>query len=90
MRYGIRRFMSASALALLAVVTVRGHTRRLATVKPWTSPRTVWGHPDLQGVRNWAPGTPLERPADMAGKAMLTHDELAHAEQRARQRTNVD
>jgi hypothetical protein len=90
MRHGNPQLMCASALAFLAVAAVHGQTRGLRTVKPWTPPRTVWGQPDLQGVWNYAAGAPLERPAEMAGRAVLTADELAQAEQRARERTNVD
>ena len=43
----------------------------------WEAPRTVDGHPDLQGV--WANNiaTPLERPDAWAGKEKLTDEELA-------------
>jgi hypothetical protein len=52
--------------------------------------RTSWGDPDLQGVWNYAEGTPLERPAEFAGKAVLSDDEFAQAERRARERSNQD
>jgi len=80
----------ALALGLLAVAAVQGQSRLPKTIKPWAAPRTAWGDPDLHGVWNWAPGTPLERPAEMAGKAVLTDEELAQAEQRAHDRANVD
>ena len=35
-------------------------------------PRTPWGHPDLQGVWTNTTTTPLERPADLADKPVLT------------------
>jgi hypothetical protein len=38
-------------------------------------PRTPDGHPDLQGVWTNATITPLERPADLAGKATLSDSE---------------
>ena len=43
----------------------------------WTVPRTPDGQPDLQGV--WANNnaTPLERPAEWAGKERLSDEELA-------------
>ncbi len=43
----------------------------------WTPPQTPWGHPDLQGTWSNASTTPLERPADLAGKAVLTDEERA-------------
>jgi hypothetical protein len=48
-----------------------------APVKKWTLPRTSWGHPDLQGTWNNGTTTPLERPADLAGKEFLTDEEWA-------------
>jgi hypothetical protein len=44
--------------------------------------RTPWGDPDLQGVWDYWTFTPLERPKEYAGKAMLTDAE--HAELVAR------
>jgi hypothetical protein len=41
----------------------------------WTPPRTPFGHPDLQGIWNAATITPLERPAELKGKATLTEAE---------------
>jgi hypothetical protein len=52
--------------------------------------RTNWGDPDLQGIWNFAAGTPLERPAEFAGKAVLGDDEFVQAERRARDRSNQD
>ena len=39
--------------------------------------RTAWGHPDLQGVWTWRTGTPLERPAQFAGRGIATEEEAA-------------
>jgi hypothetical protein len=52
--------------------------------------RTSSGAPDLQGVWNWAGGTPLERPAELADKPELTDAELADAERAVHKRANVD
>src|SRR5262245_9433598 len=42
-----------------------------------SSHRTAWGDPDLQGVWTNTTTTPLERPARLAGKAVLTSQEAA-------------
>src|SRR5579862_1005822 len=46
-------------------------------------PRTPDGHPDLQGIWTNATITPLERPAELAGKPTLTDAEAAQAEKKA-------
>jgi hypothetical protein len=45
--------------------------------KKYSSPRTPWGDPDLQGVWNDATSTPLQRPGTVAGKDVLTDEEAA-------------
>jgi hypothetical protein len=47
-------------------------------------------HPDLQGVWNFSTITPLERPAEFAGKEFLTDAEAAQYEARTVQRNNRD
>ena len=49
-------------------------------------PRTPWGAPDLQGTWTGSTLTPLERPAEFAGKAVLTAEEATALEARARAR----
>ena len=43
----------------------------------WTVPRTPDGQPDLQGVWDFRTITPFERPEELVGKAVLTHEEAA-------------
>jgi hypothetical protein len=70
------------ALVLCAEAFVSGQT--------WRVLRTPWGHPDLQGVWSTATITPLERPADLAGKATFTPSEAAEYEREMLARTNRD
>ena len=49
---------------------------KTAAAKNWTAPRTPWGHPDLQGLYSNSTIVPLERPANMVGKAELTEAEV--------------
>ena len=46
--------------------------------------------PDLQGIWTNATLTPLERPADLAGKEFLTVEEASAYEKQARERNNAD
>ena len=56
----------------------------------WTPPRTPDGRPDLQGVWSYATLTPLERPAEFAGKEFLTEQEAADYESRILRENNRD
>jgi hypothetical protein len=47
------------------------------------SPRTTWGDPDLSGYWMSVSYTPLERPDELAGKALYTTEEAIEAFQRA-------
>src|SRR4051812_10901302 len=55
-----------------------------AAKKNYTTPRTAWGEPDLQGVWSYATTTPLSKPDSAGDKTLLTEDEVeALAEQAA-------
>jgi hypothetical protein len=55
-----------------------------------TSPRTPWGAPDLQGRWTGSTITPLERPKEYANKPVLTPEEAAALEARARGRNATE
>ena len=85
------RQLSASllviALLLQALIAAQAPT---PAAKRWTPPRTADGAPDLQGVWNTSTLTPLERPAEFAGKPFLTEAEVAAFEQRMAVQNNRD
>ena len=63
-----------------------------ATKKTWTTPRTPWGDPDLEGM--WPStdmvGVPFERPAELAGRTEVSDKEFAEREAQARRRAAAD
>ncbi len=73
--------LTVIAVVLLAPVPVTGQAQTATADQP-TPPRTPWGAPDLQGVWDFRTLTPLERPEEFAGKAVLTAEEAAELEQR--------
>ncbi len=52
----------------------------LAVAQPIDAPRTLWGHPDLQGLWDFRTITPLERPEALGDRAFLTAEEAATLE----------
>jgi hypothetical protein len=63
-----------------------------SSAKQWTTPKTPWGDPDLQGV--WPGtdlvGTPLQRDPSLGTRAVLTDEEFAQRAERAKQQANID
>ena len=52
--------------------------------------RTPDGKPDLQGTWSFATVTPMERPANLAGKEFFTEQEAAAYEKEVVERNNKD
>jgi hypothetical protein len=65
-----RNLVTTCALVFLAVSALPAQDKTA-----WRMPRTPEGHPDLQGFWSNATRTPVERPAEFAGKATLTDAE---------------
>jgi len=67
--------VAGQAPAAGAKPATASQTKTTSTAKPWTTPRTPWGDPDMQGIWNNATSTPLQRPDALTGKAVLTEEE---------------
>ena len=80
-----RRFL-ISICALLSLLTVSA----AGQAGHWAPPRTADGHPDFQGVWSSATLTPLERPPEFAGTAVLSPDATAPYEKQLREQGNRD
>jgi hypothetical protein len=78
MKYGLRLVLALTLATLI-------HTP-LSGQREWTPPRTSDGHVDLQGIWDYRSATPLERPAQFAGREFMTPDEVAEYERRAAER----
>jgi hypothetical protein len=82
--------VAGAAASLCVVVGLAASQAARPPASTGTVARTPEGHPDLQGVWNFSLLTPLERPADFAGKPTLTAAEAALYEKTVTERNNAD
>src|SRR4030095_16363312 len=85
-RISMGRRVAVIAVAIVTVALLRTSTAG----QSWRVPQTPDNQPDLQGIWSNATLTPLERPAEFAGKEFFTPAEAAEYEKRARERNNGD
>ncbi len=89
------RFINSLATAALACVPLAAQAPAVKTTtpavkKPWTPPKTSWGDPDLQGQWPATANIPMQRPANLGERAVLTDAELAQREQQAQRQSEAD
>ena len=79
---------SAVALVVSPAVSLSGQSpaQTRASGDAWSPARTPDGKPDLQGIWDFRTATPLERPRELAGKAVFTREEAEDFERRNAER----
>src|SRR5438552_15780639 len=82
------RFIACAGALAVSLTYVSGFSRTLTYAQ--TPSRTVDGQSNLQGIWTNATITPLERPAELAGKEFFTEKEAAEYEKQMRERNNGD
>ena len=86
---GIRISLILGVVSIMMAGAAAGQTAA-AIKKSNPAGRTAGGRPDLEGVWSFATLTPLERPAELAGKTTLTKEEAAAYAKRRIERDNRD
>ena len=73
------RLAMAFSLLVPATTATAGQSQSGAgdTDGRWSPPRTAWGAPDLRGVWDYRTMTPLQRPREFVGQAVMTDEEAA-------------
>ena len=78
------RSVNLLAAVIAAVLVLPPALGAQSAANRWTATRTPDGQPDLQGYWTNATVTPLERPAELAGKEFLTEEEAIAYEKQKR------
>ena len=97
-RLGISLGVVALVLVGVSILGARGRlswlpaglTGNTAEAEAWTPPKTAWGDPDLQGIYNYGTSTPLQRPAQVGDKQVLSDDEAAQLQSNLAYRLDRD
>ena len=69
------RYLASTALLAVVVAVSLVAPASGQAPKRYNAPKTPWGDPDLQGVWNDATSTPLQRPATVGEKDVLSDEE---------------
>src|SRR5436190_13035534 len=81
MRSAIWSLVGAAAIVAVIPASLAAQQAKAST------PKTPWGHPDLQGLWNAATMTPLERAPQFKGHLTMTEDEAKQLEGAQKDRT---
>jgi hypothetical protein len=86
--------MAATVSVMVAGVSIHGQSPAAGTkaksAKSEVAAKTPWGQPDLQGIWDFRTVTPMERPAELAGKETLTEAEALAYEKKIVASRNAD
>jgi hypothetical protein len=82
-----RFFAIALLITLIAVSAIPAAAQ---ATKTWTPPKTPWGDPDIQGQWPATANIPMQRPANMGTRAVLTDEELAQRERQSQTQAAAD
>jgi len=80
--------MTAQAPAAKVTPAAKAATSSVKT--NWTPPKTPWGDPDLQGEWPATARIPMQRPANLGTRAVLTDAELAERENQFKKQSDED
>ncbi len=79
--YTVATMMVLSVASFVAAArdeaSANGSSAQESGEKRWVTPRTPWGHPDLQGIWDTASGIPFERSKELGTKAVLSAADIA-------------
>src|SRR5438132_11870843 len=91
------RLAAGISIAAVCVAPLVGQTRpeparQAAAKKAFTPARTPWGDPDLSGIftNKDEQGIPFERPAEFAGRELVTEQEFAERTARIQRQIQTD
>src|SRR5437763_12018857 len=77
------RYFALAVLIILLPVLANGQAA-------YKAPKTPWGDPDLQGQWPAAADIPMQRPAALGTRGILTDEELAQREKEAQRQAAAD
>src|SRR6516162_2724029 len=75
---------------LITLISVSAIPAAAQATKTWTPPKTPWGDPDIQGQWPATANIPMQRPANMGTRAVLTDEELAQRERQSQTQAAAD